>query len=76
MKKSLAQFLADMSEQDAALTDSGYVMEQLRLQAQDLMDNPQQTKAYFHGVNEALLKLLLVCCLAQCVLFSLPIAAL
>ena len=61
MKKSLRDFLADLSDQDASLTDSGYVMEQLRLQAQDLLDNDQSTKDYFHGVNEALLKLLLVC---------------
>ncbi len=61
MHSELDAYLLSLQEIDEDVTDHGYVVEQLRLQASDLQAATEFTSHYFHGVTDVILKLLVVC---------------
>ena len=58
MHADLKDFIQSIGEMEASLTDHGYLAEQLKLQAVDILTSSQFTGAYFQGVTDALVKLL------------------
>ena len=64
MKHDLSEFLEQLgNDAPDGLMENGYVFEQLKLQALDLIERPpaQFTGSYFHSVTDALFRLLDVC---------------